>query len=627
MDVPMRYHDGPGPLSPEGAVQYLGTHLQSATEAGNLAHLPGYLTRGGLIAPVVMDADLWQMVGWDGHGIPPDRLIRNLCQGCNLEGDRLTGSRSLFQAPLEIVIPFPSELSEAMHSDPEAARATLRKALDTTISELERAAVRKRSGKGRKAQPDWAPARVLALGYLHAENRAKENHLHAHCEIFRPALDEEGKWRTLDNGRHVSRFSIPGGVRELVTTAIVMEAARWGYRVEILPGKAKGPGPHGARVTSPDGHVFERGSVRRERRLTILAAQAMVKACGATPLTPKEVELVRKETGRFPHELKGIRLMAHLEKKLSALGFLDDSGRIGESRQVMAALSKMEEAMAEAQVFLVDVPMSRADESAQIVKSKRQALVAQVPELRANTHQARIRWTGAYDSLLELVATHPEGLRTDNLNKNSRDNLSKLKRAGILLGEKVGGRMTYRLGLPGEERLARSRDEQKEAEKSVLKMVHLSMAGASSPSQVRGRLEAIGIQTNPKEGRFELGAAGRTVREPDLIALTGIRPMTPVSPDLPWWESWWARRHELPTILARAILRPAEVLARWGESLGQQAAEVIAVRVRDLKGRRASETAARRTAAVDRDQPGAITRQQDRIPTVPVGGPSHGRRI
>jgi hypothetical protein len=320
----------------------------------------------------------------------------------------------------------------------------------------------------------------------------------------------------------------------------------------------------------------------------------MARECGAAPLTRKQIEVVRRETGRFPAELKNIKRRDLLEKKLRALGFLDPEGRILPPRGITAAAQTMEEHMAIAQVTLSDLPLlPHALSAAENIKDKRKALRDQVPGVKLDTNQARIRWTASYDRVLELVAAHPEGLTTDDLDKPTRDNLSKLKRAGILLGDKVHGRMRYTLGPEGEERLARGHREQAEVETLVTDIAHQALEGAGSPEQVRGRLEMLGIQTNPPLGRFELGAVGRVVEDPKLVASTGIQTATEPLPDHPWWERWWLKSHELPELLKRAILQPAEVMHRWSLELGQKAAEVV---MAQFKSRRAAEEKAQKEA-------------------------------
>lgn len=641
MDNLIRYYDGEGPASAQGVVNYVGTHLQSPQEAGSLGMVRGYLTKEGKVEPLVHSAT-WQLVGWDGVGLPPARLIRNLCKGRDLRGHQLTRARNLFRAPKELLITLPSELSEAMKDDPVAAYETTCRAIEVAVESVTESAVRKRSGKSPKDPSDWAPAQILFLAYPHAMNRAEEAELHGHIYIFPPALAEDGQWRTFENYGHIALLSKSGGGRQRVTEAVIAEAARWGYKVEIVPGKAAGAGAQGARVTCPDGRIIERGSVLRTRRPEILAAQEMVRECGAPPLTRQQVELVRRETGRFPAELKGIKRQDLLKKKLRALGFLDPDGRVLPSAKLIAAYQAMETGMATAQVSLTDLPeMPHAQAAAEIIKSRRKTLAVQVPELTLNTNQARIRWTATYDRVLELVAAAPEGLTTDGLDKPTRDNLSKLKRAGVLLGEKVDKRMVYTLGPAGVARLARGRAEQVEAEALVTDIAGQAIQGAHSPGQIRGRLEMLGILANPALERFELGAIGRVVEAPTLMTRTGIRPETKPIPDIPWWERWWRQSQRLPELLRRAILHPAEVMQRWSKEWGQKAAKAVQAQA---KVRQTAEAKAKKEAderlKIERSKEGGYTPPRNKarhtpprneVHEVPTpnspGGKGHGRSI
>ena len=575
MDIEIRYNDGEGALSAAGVMDYIGSHLQVRKEAGSLPSVHGYLSKDGKILPLLY-SDIWKQIGWSGQGLPPEPLIQKLCEGLDLRGRRLTRSKKPFLAPKELIISFPCEVSCAMKDDPEAGFRTMTEVIVEVVDSIEEVAVRKRSGKGRKAKPDATPGRVLVLTYIHGKNRADEPDLHSHLYIFPLALDSTGVWRVFDNTAHMARLSKPGGARERATDKLISGAARRGYIIELRRGKASGPGPHGARVTCPDLRTIERGSIVTTRRPEILAAQEMVRECGAAPLTFKQIELVRRETGRFPTDLKNIKRRDLLRSKLRALGFLDPEGRIHSPTGITAACQTMEEHMAIAQVTLSDLALlPHALLAAERIKDKRKALRDQVPGVKLNTNEARIRWTASYDRVLELVALHPNGLTTDHLDKPTRDNLSKLKRAGILLGGKVNGRMRYTLGPEGEDRLARGHREQAEVETLVTDIAHQALEGAGSPGQVRGRLAMLGIQTNPPLGRFEIGAVGRVVEDRELLASTGIQPTTKPLPDHPWWERWWMKSHKLPELLRRAIMQPVEVMQRWSLELGQQAAEVI----------------------------------------------------
>ncbi len=596
MWIMARYYDGPPAKSPQGAVDYVGGHLEDSKEVGALCKVKGYLSREGLIEPVI-DPEPWRRVGWDGLGLPPPRLLRNLCQGCDIDGNKITRQQVLFRAPREIVISLPCELSEALQDDPESAHAVLQAAAMANLETLEEGCTRGRSGKGRTVQPDWVPAKPLALNYLHAQNRSGEPDLHLHVYIF-PVVLAKDDFRAFDNGLHIARFSQPGGARDRVTQAVVRASADRGYIVEIEPSTAIGNEHNGARVVCPDGRVIERGSVYRHRRAEILAAQEMRRELGLTPLTHREVERVRRETGEIPSALKGIRRKELLEAKLRGLGALDPLGRIMEGPALTTALQVMEEGMAAAQVSLQDLKrLPHSKEAVTIVMKRRMALGKAEPEVMPDNFQARIRWIAAYDQALTMVASAPDGLRTDNLSKKVRDDLSKLKRAGILLGGKVHGRMVYTLSPEGEARFHRGQKDQYEAVQAVNYLVGHAMTGAPSPARVRGRLESIGIQVSPSVGAFQIGTIGRVVVSPDLMRETGIQLETPAEADRPWWQRWWDRRHDLPDLLKQAILTPAEWTARWSIAAATAAATVIGEQMAKAKQRMEDRAAGTHAAA------------------------------
>ena len=69
MWIMARYYDGPPAKSAQGAVDYVGGHLQDSKEVGPFSRVKGYLSREGLIEPVI-DLVPWAKVGWDGIGLP-----------------------------------------------------------------------------------------------------------------------------------------------------------------------------------------------------------------------------------------------------------------------------------------------------------------------------------------------------------------------------------------------------------------------------------------------------------------------------------------------------------------------------------------------------------------------------
>lgn len=445
MDLMMRYNDGPSMGSSAGVIEYFLGHLQETKEAGGLEGCIGYLSRDGHVRPEVHNPDLWLEVGWDPEKeeLPPSELLHQLSRGYDLEGRQLTQSRG-FRQPKEILITLPAELSESLRDCPETARAILREIVEAHLREVERAAVRIRTGGGNR---EWREARTLALYYIHAENRGGEIHYHAHVLTFIPAKAVDGTWRTWDNGRNVMRLSKPGGSREKATDAMLEAAKRFGLEVDLRRGMAaEAPGEaQGASVWTLDGRFIEAGSLNRARRVEILAAQEMKRELGdAVPLTPRELEIVRKLSGdRAVQDLSGERRRKALAEKLNKFGMLGKDGRILPKAELAEKLKDYEQKLAQAQVQLEAGVPGTGDPhwaAANLIQSRREqvAEVAGDPvDLTASAQTARIRWTKDYARILEMVEA-ARGLRTEHLDKRDRNLLSKLKKAGLLEAQKVG---------------------------------------------------------------------------------------------------------------------------------------------------------------------------------------------
>jgi hypothetical protein len=498
MDLLIRYNDGPGMGSPAGGVTYFGGHLQETKEGGGLAMCPGYLSRDGLVKPEIHNPDLWREVGWDPskHELPPPDLLRELSLGYDLQGNKLTQSRALFRQPKEALITLPAEVSQSLKDHPEIARDILREVVAAHLAEVEREAVRVRVG-GRVQE--WRPAQTLSLAYFHAENRGGEVHFHAHTMTFAPAKGEDGTWRSWDNGRNVQRLSKPGGGREKATDAMLAAATKHGLEVDLRRGKASlAPGmAQGATVKGPDGTVIEAGSLDRARRVEILAAQELKRELGGVvPLTPRELEFIRKEMGKLPQSLPGERRRLAVASKLNELGMLGEDGRILPKAELAEKLKGYERKLAQAQVQLeagATLPGTGEKhlEAARLIQGRREhvaAVVGAVPgggvDLAASTKAARIRWTEDYSRVLLLAhQAGPEGLRTDALNKRDRDLLSKLKGAGHLTGEKEHGRLVYRTSSVGVSKLQELRAERGPLVDSLLPRVReeLQLAAGAHP--------------------------------------------------------------------------------------------------------------------------------------------------
>ncbi|WP_005034647.1 relaxase domain-containing protein [Holophaga foetida] len=469
MDLLIRYADGPGMVSSAGVAGYFGGHLQETKEGGGLVSCAGYLSRDGLVKPEVRNPDLWREVGWDPDRteLPPSELLEQLAAGYDLHETKLTIGRSLFRQPKEALITLPSEISQVLKNHPGIAREILRATVEAHFQEVEREAVRVRTGGGNR---EWQAARTLSLYYLHAENRGGEVHYHAHALAFLPAKALDGRWRTWENARNVIRMSTPGGSREKATDAMLASAKAHGLEVDLRRGVASlTPGmAQGATVRGLDGQVIQAGSLDRKRRVEIMAAQELKRELGGiVPLTPRELEFVRKETGKLPQKLPGERRRLALAKKLNQLGMLGKDGEILPKAELGKRLKSYERKLALAEVqleaggFLAETGGKHL-EAAGLVRVKREqvaALAGGAVDLEASTKAARMRWTKDYERVLRMVQ-EAGGLSTKHLEKRDRDLLSKLKRFGLLEAQKVERLNEYRITEAGLARLRGERPKE-----------------------------------------------------------------------------------------------------------------------------------------------------------------------
>lgn len=503
MDLMVRYNDGPGMSSAAGVSVYFGGHLQETKEAGGLASCPGYLSRDGEVKPEVFNPDLWREVGWDPgkQELPPPELLRQLSMGHDLDRNKLTQGWGKFRQPKEALITLPAEVSQSLKDHPEIAREVLRATVAAHLAEVEREAVRVQVAGKR----EWHAARTLSLAYLHAENRGGEVHYHAHVMTFLPAKAEDGSWRTWDNGRNVIRLSKPGGGREKATDAMLSEARRQGLEVDLRRGVAAlAPGmAQGATVRGLDGQVIEAGSLDRKRRVEILAAQELKQELGGiVPLTPRELEFIRRETGKLPQSFPGERRRQAMASKLNELGMLGEDGRILPKVELGERLKVYEEKLALAQVQLeatAQLPgaWEKHREAAELIQASRErvaAIAGPGMDLEASKATARIRWTEDYGRVMGRVL-EAGGLSTEHLDKRDRDLLSKLKKAGLLEAQKVGGLNEYRITEAGLARLEAVRVSRGEVVRSP---------GPGLSADVRleaGAVPALGLGGRGGDGR------------------------------------------------------------------------------------------------------------------------------
>lgn len=456
MDLFGRFNDGPQPVSPSAVAVYVGGHLAPTLEAGDLEEVPGYLSREGTIVPMVSDPDLWREVGWDPgkHPLPSGKLIQNLTQGFDLKGHKLAG-RGQFRAPREVVFSLPSELSVALMALPAVQRLGVMQDLHRAwTQERDKVAVRIM----RAGDRTWEAGRTLSLGFVHLEDRAGEPSLHFHDYAFAVAKDETGRWRAYDNGKVANDMP---RLRAKLTDQAIASCARFGVQIDWPRGLARERDGQvqGVTVTLPSGRVIEAGSLSRTRRADILAAQSIRETLEVPALTPRELEIVRRETGKLPLEISGVRRRDYLVEKLNKLGLLDEAGRILPRQEVEGRLPRIAEGLEIAAAKLREIPLQgpRAEAVAR-VEQKIEAITVAVPEIAPQVQAAqaagKLRWTVDYQRVMEMVAAAGT-LRTDGLTKPDRDLLSKMKKAGVLEGEKINGRMEYRLSEVGRLRVSR----------------------------------------------------------------------------------------------------------------------------------------------------------------------------
>lgn len=474
--------------SAEGVVGYVGGHLQASPEVGGLASAPGYLSKDGQVLPIALNPELWRQVGWnpDSTPLPPAALLKALTQGQDMGGNPLTrrgqakGSEPPFRAPRELVVTIPSEVSEALlNQGSEASLRVMRQILGEALHQIESQAVRVRKGSGTRI---WAPAKTLSLAYVHAENRLGETHLHLHIYTFGPALDQTGTWRTRDNQAHLLALQgkAPFAPVKKVTSPVpeirnqppapgrlglskTLQEACWkeGLRVDMdlrFAWQAAPKTAHGATVNLPNGTQIKAGSLHRQRRAEILAAQELRAVMGAPKLTTREIEKLRKYTGKLPKDIPDIKRRDLFWEKANALGLLDPEGTVLPGDQLHQRLQEAEMRMAEAQVRLEASAAlaSPYPAAAHLLADARKQLAEEVPGVspEASTQKARLRWTQDYETTLRrVVEAGTEGLTTQGLDKPTRNLLSKLKAAGLLQMEKTHGRAIYNLTPAGLARV------------------------------------------------------------------------------------------------------------------------------------------------------------------------------
>ena len=535
---------------------YISKHLQSPQEAGCLTQLPSYQDHSGNIHPHFHNLPLWWQVGHEpGVGQPERRLIENLCLGMDAYGNQLTETE-LFQGPVEYVMALPSELSQALAYNPQAAYPILWVASSTLIAEIERVAVSVRIG-GRRSE--LRPAQTLSLGWYHALNKIREHHHQTHDLIFTPAMFEPDNWHVYQNRKFLAGLHVQNGTRSKVTAAVIEEAARHGYLVEMIQEKADPDQHHGARVTCPDGLVIHPGSIPRQRGAQVHAQQALWLALGAPMLTRQELPLVLEQAGQFPSAAAGGQRQELFLKKLESLKLLDPEGRI--KRDLFLALSRLDAEMAQVEASLLDLPFQESVMASQAVRERREGLRDQVPAICTDEWLAYQTWTTTYDDLLELVAT--KGAALSEFSPTIQSAVYLLARAGVVKKYWEQGYPVYQLTKKGEARRQLGIQEVAEIKAVVPELFANVAAGDPSPEVLLGRLHLAGVSVHGSQLQFR--RVGRVVEADEQIQETGIDHSTPIAPDFSWWQWYWDHRQDLPPILAKVVLHPEELSAKWSK--------------------------------------------------------------
>ncbi len=539
--------------SPSGELKYHNKHLRSLEECGCLLELVLRRDPGGALTAQLHNPWLWAHVGFElGTRHVDDKLLLNLCMGLDLAGNPLS-EVAFFRPPVEIIVALPCELSVALAPDPTAAELTLHVAGEVLFREAERHAITARVGQ---RKTEVRPGKILALGYRHALNHAREDHLHFHGLVFPSALGEEG-WRAYTNRQFLRMLHTLEGARRRVMEAVIAEAARHGYLVEIVPGKFSPDHPHGAKVTCPDGSVILPGSVPRGQGALVHARRALWLQFGSAPLTPNELPLVLAQEGQFPVAAAGGNRQEVFVQKLEHLHLLDADGRV--KKDLVPALAEIDASMAIVQASLRDLPFLDPVLASAVVRARREELHSQVDGISTDEWQARLIWTNRYDALLELVGNEPYDWR--QLPTAARNDLYLLEQAGVIRKHWDNGLPAYRLTAQGEARRSQGLQEVEAIRAAVPHLFAEVSVGDPSPEVRLGRLHSAGVRVRGTSLDFR--KLGRAAEAQADIENAGITESTKALSDIGWWQHYWRRRRELPEVLAKVMLRPEEVPPDW----------------------------------------------------------------
>ena len=319
-------------LSPEGVAAYITGHLEKSPELGPLRCHPALISPAGAAIPWIGNPDLWAEVGGDPKADHADpALIRQLVQGRDLEGAKLTASRTSWRPPCERVVSLPVEVSEALVLlGPEAIIHVGRALQGEALRQAEAAAVRIRADGGNLV---WQPAKLLSLSYIHGTNALGEPQICLHDLVFGPARSSDGRWLTFDTGAML-RSNTEN--RRALGGVLVRSCAEVGLdvRIDLRLAREGGRTARGATVFFGDGQAIAPGQAPRLRRGEILAAQE-IRAWTQGPIfTPKELQCLSKISQRPKPSLPP--LSARLATKLESHGL--GRSQVGTASELSKAL-------------------------------------------------------------------------------------------------------------------------------------------------------------------------------------------------------------------------------------------------------------------------------------------------
>lgn len=493
------------PSSLPGQVEYIFGHLAHTAEAGPFMEVEGYLDQAFQVKPLLSHPDLFSRVGWDGSGPLPPSLVRGLLHGQDLHGNQLSHPRPGghgVQLGKEIIIPFPSELSELLYRQPpQIAYAIVTEVFRELVGLIDDQAVRVRVGHG---EQEWREAQCLTLGYPHFMNHLGEPEVHLHDWTFAPALDPAGQWRTRDSaaflrdlqGRRLDLdLAAEVSGRRALTDRMVEACRAQGIDVDLSYRFASqmGRAPHGATVSVP-GLVIAAGETKTERHAQIVAAQHAKAILGVQAPTRIELRRLLSHPGQPLGALPGKPSKALLSK-LYTLGLVDENDRLLPDDGLRQALASVASRLEVAEVHLdacTSLPGSFVGAQKVIQERRSELLDALGMPIRSPSPEAITTWHEDYLSALAW-AGRPGPAPPQDPDRPSWVLLRNLRTAGFISPKPSGERDGYRLTDAGRTRLQRA-----------------SMAGPSLVAAERSGLGArLAGGSGPRIHRVEEGRVGQ----------------------------------------------------------------------------------------------------------------------